>query len=237
MPKEGIAKACSTSAAVTWRRTTLFTGTTISLSAARRRGCPGFSSFSRNHVRVEPEAALVGRDTRSPSTRLWPVVFTTTSCGGMMSCSRRTRNEGIAMATRISTGTIVQATSRTVLCVVCAGTGLARSLKRTTMIDEERQHEQRDDGDDPDKQPVVEEGDVCGRPRSPCPGCRSASLRRCRQERPWRRRCRAPWRPERAPPPIENQPSRSASVLRSSCCLVGLETARVTTSGDVEGVQ
>ena len=54
-----------------------------------------------------------------------------TSGFGMMSCSRRSRKDGIAIATRISTGRIVQATSSRVLCVVRAGTGFARSLNFT----------------------------------------------------------------------------------------------------------
>ena len=44
------------------------------------------------------------------------------------------RNEGIAITTRISTGTMVQATSSSALWVVFEGTGLAFSLKRTTQM-------------------------------------------------------------------------------------------------------
>ena len=44
------------------------------------------------------------------------------------------RNDGTAIATRMSTGTTVQTTSMTVLCVVREGTGLRRALKRTITI-------------------------------------------------------------------------------------------------------
>ena len=40
----------------------------------------------------------------------------------------------MAIATRIRTGTIVQATSRSVLWVVLEGTGFRFSLKRTAMM-------------------------------------------------------------------------------------------------------
>ena len=53
---------------------------------------------------------------------------------GSSSCFVSRRNEGIAITTRISTGTIVQATSSSALWVVFDGTGLARSLKRNTQM-------------------------------------------------------------------------------------------------------
>ena len=59
MPNEGTAKAWITSAPVTCTRTTLLTGTTISLSTASRRGWPGLSSLSLQHQRVELELAVV----------------------------------------------------------------------------------------------------------------------------------------------------------------------------------
>ncbi len=84
-----------------------------------------------DHVRIEAEAAaLVGRVLVGPVPGV-PVVFTITSGFGMMSCSRRSRKDGIAIATRISTGRIVQATSSRVLCVVRDGTGFACSLNFT----------------------------------------------------------------------------------------------------------
>ena len=43
-------------------------------------------------------------------------------------------NDGTAIATRMMTGTSVQATSSSVLCVVRDGVGLARALKRTITI-------------------------------------------------------------------------------------------------------
>ena len=50
------------------------------------------------------------------------------SDGGVLSCTNRMRNEGIAITTRIITGITVQATSIMVLCVVRDGVGLARAL-------------------------------------------------------------------------------------------------------------
>ena len=55
-----------------------------------------------------------------------------TSAGGRVNCIVRSRNDGIAMITRMITGTIVQATSINVLCVVFEGVGLAFSLNRQT---------------------------------------------------------------------------------------------------------
>src|ERR1700704_4746593 len=56
------------------------------------------------------------------------------SAFGMSSCWNSRRNDGTAMATRISTGMMVQATSISVLCVVLEGTGLALALNFTAMI-------------------------------------------------------------------------------------------------------
>src|SRR5689334_25025318 len=57
------------------------------------------------------------------------------SDGGVLSCTNRMRNEGIAITTRINTGTTVQTTSISVLWVVRDGVGLARALNLTiTMI-------------------------------------------------------------------------------------------------------
>src|SRR5918995_3986006 len=53
---------------------------------------------------------------------------------GMSSCWNRSRNEGIEIATRISTGIRVQATSISVLWVVLEGTGLALALNLTTTM-------------------------------------------------------------------------------------------------------
>src|SRR6187402_2782488 len=54
------------------------------------------------------------------------------SAFGMSSCRNSSLNEGIAMATRISTGISVQATSINVLWVVLEGIGLALALNLTT---------------------------------------------------------------------------------------------------------
>src|SRR3954466_11101273 len=51
---------------------------------------------------------------------------------GVSSCRNSSRNDGTAIATRISTGTRVQATSIRVLWVVLEGTGLALALNFTT---------------------------------------------------------------------------------------------------------
>src|ERR1700674_3354152 len=53
---------------------------------------------------------------------------------GMATSRNNSRNDGTAMATRISTGIRVQATSIRVLWVVLEGTGLALALNFTTMI-------------------------------------------------------------------------------------------------------
>src|SRR5208282_4392877 len=47
---------------------------------------------------------------------------------------KSSRNDGTAIVTRMMTGTIVQMTSSTELCVVRDGVGLARALKRTMMM-------------------------------------------------------------------------------------------------------
>ena len=46
MPNDGTAKAWITSEPMTWTRTTLLTGTTISLSTASRRGWSALRSLS-----------------------------------------------------------------------------------------------------------------------------------------------------------------------------------------------
>src|ERR1700690_3465128 len=56
------------------------------------------------------------------------------SAFGMSSSRNNSRNDGTAMATRISTGIRVQATSISVLWVVLDGTGLALALNFTAMI-------------------------------------------------------------------------------------------------------
>src|SRR5215213_11731221 len=56
------------------------------------------------------------------------------SAGGMLNCVNRMRNEGTAITTRITTGMTVQATSRSVLCVVRDGVGLAFALNLTITI-------------------------------------------------------------------------------------------------------
>src|SRR5215213_5545327 len=56
------------------------------------------------------------------------------SAGGMLSCTNRMRNDGTAITTRIITGSTVQATSSSVLCVVRDGVGLAAALNFTITI-------------------------------------------------------------------------------------------------------
>src|ERR1044071_6784135 len=53
---------------------------------------------------------------------------------GMLSCTNRMRNDGIAITTRMTTGITVQATSSSVLCVVLDGVGLALALNFTMMM-------------------------------------------------------------------------------------------------------
>ena len=54
---------------------------------------------------------------------------------------------------------MVQATSRNELCVVRDGVGLARALKRSTMIGKQNQNEEGNSADDP-QQEVVKPDDV-----------------------------------------------------------------------------
>ena len=63
------------------------------------------------------------------------------------------------MAIRMRTGTMVQATSSQVWCVVFEGTGFLASLKRTDDDDDQRQHEHADHRDQPDE-PGVKDGQV-----------------------------------------------------------------------------
>ena len=60
------------------------------------------------------------------------MTLTIMSAFGSESCVRSRRKDGIATATRISTGTMVQATSIAVLWVVREGVGFRFSLKRKT---------------------------------------------------------------------------------------------------------
>ena len=60
------------------------------------------------------------------------------------------------MNIRIRTGIAVQSTSTGVLWLHRAGVGLARLLKRTMHDQQQRQHQQRDRGDDRHQDPVVE---------------------------------------------------------------------------------
>src|ERR1051325_10415815 len=56
------------------------------------------------------------------------------SDGGVLSCTNRIRNDGIAITTRMITGITVQATSIRVLCVVRDGVGLAFALNFTMQM-------------------------------------------------------------------------------------------------------
>src|ERR1700742_4114890 len=56
------------------------------------------------------------------------------SDGGVLSCTNRMRNDGIAITTRITTGITVQATSIRVLWVVRDGVGLAFALNFTMQM-------------------------------------------------------------------------------------------------------
>src|SRR5262249_44841090 len=63
-----------------------------------------------------------------------PVALMVRSGVGTSSWVNNSRNDGIAIATRIITGTMVHITSSSVLCVVRDGVGLLRTLKRRMMI-------------------------------------------------------------------------------------------------------
>src|ERR1044072_1548812 len=56
------------------------------------------------------------------------------SDGGVLSCTNRILKDGIAIAARMSTGMIVQATSISVLWVVRDGVGLAFALNFTMQM-------------------------------------------------------------------------------------------------------
>src|SRR5262245_51165222 len=56
------------------------------------------------------------------------------SDGGVLSCTNRMRNDGIAITTRMTTGITVQATSSRVLWVVRVGVGLALALNFTMQM-------------------------------------------------------------------------------------------------------
>src|SRR6188508_2719786 len=56
------------------------------------------------------------------------------SAGGVLSCTNRMRNDGIAITTRMRTGMTVQATSIIVLWVVREGVGLAFALNFTMHV-------------------------------------------------------------------------------------------------------
>ena len=60
MPNEGTENEWITSAPVTCTRTTLLTGTTISLSTASRRGWPALQVLVLQHQRIELEFAVIG---------------------------------------------------------------------------------------------------------------------------------------------------------------------------------
>src|SRR3712207_5833927 len=126
-PNDGTAQLWITSAAVVCSRTTLLIGTTISLSTASSLVWPGFRSLV---------SSMLESNLKPPWSagysycqyHWWPTALTTISDFGMIICARMSRNDGIAIATRIRTGTIVHATSSVVLWVVREGVGCARSL-------------------------------------------------------------------------------------------------------------
>ena len=60
MPNDGTAKEWMTSAPVTSTCTTLFTGTTISLSTVKRRGWPALRSFSATMSESNSKLPLSG---------------------------------------------------------------------------------------------------------------------------------------------------------------------------------
>ena len=205
MPKAGTAKAWITSAPVVWTRTTLLTGTTISLSTPSRRGlpCPG------RQQRVELELAVIG-------IGVAPVPLLAGRLDGQVGLGHVELEEQqperrTAMPTRISTGISVQATSIRVLWVVREGTGLALALNLTiTMISSAStnsvmtvmMHEQ----------PVVEPVDVVHHRRG-----RFLQLVFPRRGLPQFGECRPAGRPAPCPPPPIPATAGPSGPSTSSC--------------------
>ena len=104
---------------------------------------------------------------------------------------RSSRKDGIAMATRMRTGTMVQATSRMVLCVVREGTGFLSSLKRKITAMRRASDEDADDRDEPDEPGVKRRGGLAEPGHhvlhADAPGRRHAGCGE-RRSRPGRRR-------------------------------------------------
>ena len=117
------------------------------------------------------------------------------------------------MPTRISTGSSVQTTSISVLCVVCEGTGLRAAAEAPHRVQQQAEHEQADDRHDPAPARRVHPAGHTrrsantgsarrARRRSACP-CPMSGPAGCRPKRPRppcrskRRLCRPPHRRRR----------------------------------------
>src|SRR5215467_11775333 len=132
MPNDGTVKEWITSKPVTCTRTTLLTGTTISLSTERSLGWPGFRSLSgwiRESNSKSPLSGLLYFH-----SQVTPVALMVRSAGGVLSWTNRMRNDGRAMMTRMTTGITVHNTSTNVLWVVRDGVGLALALNFTITV-------------------------------------------------------------------------------------------------------
>src|SRR3954454_24255648 len=132
-PNEGTAQEWITSAAVVWTRTTLPTGTTSSLSTASSLTWPGLMSLVSSMFESNLKPPWSAGYSYS-QYQAWPTALRTTSAFGIINCARSSRKEGIAIATRMRTGTMVQATSSMVLWVVREGLGFACSLNLTMIV-------------------------------------------------------------------------------------------------------
>ena len=128
MPKDGTAKAWITSAPVVWTRTTLLTGTTISLSTPSRRGWSS-SVGVLQHERVELELAVIGIGV-GPVPLLAGALMVRSALRDV-ELEEQERNDGTAMTTRISTGITVHSHLEQRVVGGARGIGLALALNFT----------------------------------------------------------------------------------------------------------
>src|ERR1700733_11615676 len=128
-PNEGMVQLWMTSLDVISTCTTLLTGTRISLSTARLRGTcsdgmPDLTASARSFSCSITESMVIFWSGYScVQFQVCAVALIVRSGGGNEYWLNRSRNEGMAIATRISTGITVHSTSRGVLCVVREATG------------------------------------------------------------------------------------------------------------------
>ena len=101
------------------------------------------------------------------------------------------RNDGMAMTTRISTGTIVQATSSQRVVGGPRGRRIGLLVELPDHIDQQAQHEKADAGDDRQQDVVVEEMDFFGDRGHRLLNADLTGLRQCQRRSPGRANGRA----------------------------------------------